>query len=91
MKNRDQAASLFPAKLPAHCRHERPRAITNDVTPAQLAIQPGDPVVYLRDDGTATHHVARSVVDQIGGTLVVWLNGVSGCVALCRVTPAEVT
>jgi len=59
-------------------------------TKAQLAIKEGENVTYRRDDGTVTGHVARSNPSKLGGhTWVVWLSGVSGCVALTRCNKME--
>lgn len=47
----------------------------------------GCPVSYRRDDGTVFETHARSAAQVLpGGTDVIWVDGIAGCVALERVT-----
>lgn len=58
-------------------------------TQAQKAIRPGNRVLYSRDDGSMALHSARTTPQKLGGhTWVIWLTGVSGCIALSRIQPA---
>jgi hypothetical protein len=50
----------------------------------------GTPVVLRKDDGTLVKTKTRSDADLIGGRAVIWLEGISGCYDLSRVTPVEV-
>ena len=64
--------------------------IHDDVTADQLAVRVGDRVIYTRDDGTEFATTVRFDPGRLGdGTRVVWVAGVAGCVALCRVRPME--
>lgn len=49
----------------------------------------GTRVCYRRDNGTALLTATRGGASVMGGTAVIWLEGVSGCVALERVSPVE--
>lgn len=47
----------------------------------------GTPVTVKMDDGTERHTKTTSPAQLLGGhTGVVWLEGISGCYMLCRVT-----
>ena len=47
----------------------------------------GVKVVYRNDDGTLVMTTTKSAAELLGGhTAVIWLDGISGCVALDRVT-----
>ena len=62
--------------------------IHNKVTAEQLALQPGDEVIVTRDDGREEVRVVRGWPTKMGGhTWVLWLKGISGDFALCRVRP----
>lgn len=53
-------------------------------------VKVGDPVWMIRDDKTRTKTTVRAPAEVLSGhTAVVWLEGVSGCYALDRVTQAE--
>lgn len=63
---------------------------THTITEAQYAIKPPDTVKYTKDDGTVITTIARTKPELLSGhTWVIWLHGISGCVALHRVTPTQ--
>lgn len=48
----------------------------------------GTDVTVKKDNGEIIHTKTRSEADLLGGhTPVIWLDGISGCYALSRVTP----
>jgi len=48
------------------------------------------PVIYRKDDNSTVRARTRTRACVIGGhTAVVWLEGITGCVALSRVTARE--
>jgi hypothetical protein len=71
--------------------------MTRQPSPAALALQCaqwnerhpiGTPVTYQRDDGTLADGETITPAQVLSGhTAVIWIDGVSGCVALDRVSP----
>jgi hypothetical protein len=60
--------------------------VHNNVTAAQMAIEPGQRVIVIRDDGTAEERVAESSPTTLCTALVVRVSGL-GYYALSRVLP----
>ena len=64
--------------------------IHNRVSEAQKHLKPGDPVLVTRDDGTRFLTTVRAAPYQMAGlTWCVFVVGVIGSYALCRVKPAK--
>jgi hypothetical protein len=64
------------------------RTITNDVTSAQLRLEPGDLVDQTDDHGNVHRRTVKYAPWKLGDhTWVVGLHSVSGCYALCRCQP----
>ena len=66
--------------------------ITNKVSDAQKAIKNGDRVIVTKDNGLEVVTNASSDAYRIAGahgTWVIFLEGFSGCYALCRVNPVS--
>lgn len=63
--------------------------IHNNVTEAQKNLKAGDRVLVTRDNGDVEIHEVRYPPKILSGghTWVVWLEGIRGCCALCRVQP----
>lgn len=62
--------------------------IHNNVTDAQKKIKAGDTVLVTRDNGSVEKRLVSSGADELdSGDWVVWLHGIRGCYALCRVQP----
>jgi len=65
-----------------------PLEVHNDVTYEQLALDVGDIVRVTRDDGREEFRVVKGRPSRLGdGTWVIWIKGIGGCYALCRVQP----
>jgi hypothetical protein len=73
--------------------------MTRQPSPAALALQCaqwnerhtiGTPVTLRKDDGTLVDTMTKSAAQVLSGhTAVIWLEGVSGCYALERVSPRQ--
>jgi hypothetical protein len=71
----------------------RPRALRHlqrDCDQFNAACPVGSVVNVRKDDGSTLETTTRSAAEVLSGrTPVVWLDGISGCYALDRVSPAE--